>query len=247
MNTKHTISILLFSILAMLTVSCQNDIDAPVMPEGCGGLNVRTVATVDESEIPIIQTKSFGMDVNTFIVEITNKESGKLVKKFDTYQEMLDGQRPMLILPVGEYVAKAYSCEPGNGVFDAPYFMSEQDFEIMDKTVTNVDKLICKFRSIAADIRTTDNFNYMFKDNYSITVENGLNGKVVFTKDTKGKVIYFDRIESLKLTVTVQPKDAAQAYPARTYYVKNGSKTPALGEYYIISFDGEKPTTKVSF
>lgn len=248
MKMKYNISILLLSLFCMLAASCQKDMDDTALPEGCGGLNLRTVAVEDSSEITIIRTKSFDMDVTTFQVEIINLITGETVKKYTSYQEMLDGERPMVVLPVGSYKVYIYSCEPENGVYDKPYFMAEQNFEIEDKTVTTVDKLVCKFSNVGVDIRMSDNFNYLFSDNYSIIVENGQNGKVTYTRENKGQIIYFDRIgESIKLTVTVQPKNAGEPYPTRTYYVKNGNGNPSIGEYYIITFDGEKPAVKVSF
>lgn len=248
MKPIYILSFLLFGLLA---VSCGNDMEMEetAMPAGMGGLNIRNVDMVDESDIPFITTKSFGMDVNTFTVEFRN-EAGEVVKKFDTYKEMAEGNQPMVILPVGAYTVRAYSTEPQNGAFNAPYFMAERSFDIVEKTVTNVEKLVCKFSSVAIDLRFTDSFNLLFKDNYTITADNGAGGKVTYTKDTKGQVIYFDRTgEAMKLLVSIQPANASAPYPERTYYITNPKtgESPEIGEYYVVQFNGETPTTKVSF
>ncbi|MCC8172411.1 MAG: DUF4493 domain-containing protein [Parabacteroides sp.] len=254
MKSIYKFSFLLLGIFSLLAVSCQSEdiISGDVtgeqsIPEGMGGLSIRSVATVDESSIPVITTtKSFGMDVNNFIVEIRN-EAGEVVKKFDSYRELKEGSQPMVILPVGKYTLRAYSSEPVNGGFDVPYFMGERSFVLLDKTVTTVENVVCKFASVAVDIRFDAFFDILFKDNYSITVDNCAGGKVTFTKDTKGKIAYFDRVgESMKMLVTVQSQKADAPYPERTYYILNGKEIPHVGEYYVIQFTGEVPSTQVA-
>lgn len=251
MKSIYKFSFLLLSLFSMLAVSCQSEdiLEEVSIPEGMGGLSIRSVAA-DESGISEIKvtTKGFGMDVNDFIVEIRNG-AGEVVKKFNSYRELKEGSQPMVILPVGTYTLRAYSSEPVNGGFDVPYFMGERSFVLIDKTVTNVENVVCKFASVAVDIRFDDFFNTLFKENYSVTVDNGAGGKVTFTNDTRGKVAYFDRVgESMKLLVKVQPQSADDYYPERTYYLVHPktNAAPAPGEYYMIQFSGEIPSTRVA-
>lgn len=248
MKTINNISILLFSILSMLTVSCQKDeIGNQDVPENYGQLSLQSVGIDDEMQV--VGTKAFGMDAGTFKVELKSNPTVDhpldTTIVFDSFAEMQT--KDFIVLPVGEYTVKAYSRDKvEGGVFDSPYFYGEnKNVVILEKKITTVPAITCSFRSAAVDISFTTSFRALFEDNYQMKVVNGAGKECTYTKADNGKIIYFDDLNGgLRLEYTVQAKGQDAAYPVRTKELLNKGNAPKAGDYYIVEFTGENPDTK---
>lgn len=248
MKTLNNISILLFSVLSMLAVSCQKDeIGNNDVPENYGQLSLQSVGIDDE--IQVIGTKAFGMDAGTFKVELksnpTNDYPLDTTIVFDSFAEMQ--KKDFIVLPVGTYTVKAYSRDKvEGGIFDSPYFYGENNnVVILEKKITTVPAITCTFQSVAVDIKLTTSFNLLFEDSYLMKVINGKGKECTFTKENNGQVIYFDDVDGgLKLEYTVKAKDLSTAYPTRTKELTKKGQVPAPNDYYIVEFTGENPDTK---
>lgn len=245
MKTLNNISILLLCVLSMLAVSCQKDeVENRDIPENCGQLSLQSLGIDDE--IQVVGTKAFGMDANTFKVELigTGEENAGTHLTYESFSKLKE--QDYITLPVGRYTLKAYSREKVNsGVYDDPYFYGENtEVVILEKKITTVS-LECTFQSVAVDIDLTRTFNNYFEDNYQMKVINGIGKECLFTKEHAGKVIYFDNVEGgLKLEYTVQAKGKDAAYPARIKDLLNKGMAPKAGDYYMVEFTGEEPDTK---
>ncbi len=248
MKTLNNISLLLFSILSMLAVSCQKDeIGNNDVPENYGQLSLQTVGIDDE--IKVVGTKSFGMDASTFKVELksnpTNDNPLDTTIVFDSFAEMQ--KKAFIVLPVGSYTVKAYSRDKmEGGIFDKPYFYGEnKNVVILEKKITTIPTINCTFQSVAVDIKLTTTFNLLFENNYLMKVVNGKGKECSYTKENDGQIIYFDDVDGgLKLEYTVQAKGQDAAYPTRTKELENKGNPPAPNDYYIVEFTGENPDTK---
>lgn len=248
MKTINNISILLFSILSMLTVSCQKDeIGNQDVPENYGQLSLQSVGIDDE--IQVVGTKAFGMDVSTFKVELKSNPTVDhpldTTIVFDSFAKMQE--KDFIVLPVGEYTVKAYSRDKvEGGVFDSPYFYGEnKNVVVLEKKITTIPAITCTFQSAAVDIRIISSFLYYFKDNYQMKVVNGAGKECTYTKADEGKVIYFDDLDGgLSLEYTVQAKDQNAAYPVRTKELLNMGNAAKAGDYYVVEFTGSNPETK---
>ena len=252
MKTYSNISILLLSLVSLLAVSCQkeekgNEVN---MPEGFGALSVRTLDLDDAMQA--IQTKAFGMDVNTFKVVLEKQSDDENATEpeeiivYETYAEMK--KEDFITLPVGFYTVKAYSREKMEGGAFTPYFCGEQtNVEIFDKKVTNI-KLEATFQSVGVDINLSRSFQQLFMDNYQIEVQNGKGKSVMYTKDTDGKVIYFDDVEGgLTLRYTIQAVGTDEPYPLRVKDLLNKGANPKINQYYMVEFQGDQTKTSVAF
>ena len=246
MKTLNNISILLLSVLSMLAVSCQKDgVENGDIPENSGRFSLQSLGIDDE--IQVVGTKAFGMDANTFIVELvgTGEENKDAHLTFESFSELK--KQDYITLPVGRYTVKAYSrAKVDGGVYDDPYFYGENtEVVILEKKITTVPAINCTFQSVAVDINLTQSFNALFADNYQMKVINGAGKECLFTKDNAGHVIYFDDLTGgLRLEYTVQAKSQSNAYPTRTKELQKRGNAPAPNDYYIVEFTGEDPDTK---
>lgn len=246
MKTLNNISILLLGILSMLAVSCQNDkIENNDIPENYGRLSVQSLGIDDEMQV--VSTKAFGMDANTFKVELVGTGEGNqdAYLTFESFSELK--KQDYITLPVGEYAVKAYSREKKEGgVFNEPYFYGEnRNVVILEKKITTIPSIECVFSSVGVEIQMATSFRALFEDTYQMKVINGSGQACLFTKENDGKIIYFDDVEGgLKLEYTVQAKGQAAQYPTRTKELLNEGNAPKAGDYYIVEFTGENPDTK---
>lgn len=97
----------------------------------------------------------------------------------------------MIPLNEGNYSVKAYNYDGANvSVSERPYFKGEQTFSVKKGISTNVG-LNCKLSCIEMELGVTASFLEAFKDDYSITVDNGDNANQIFNKDNLGKKYYF--------------------------------------------------------
>lgn len=158
-----------------------------------------------------------------------------VVTKTDTQEEVekglvsdLKNEEGKVLIPLseGDYSVKAYNYEGENvTVSERPFFKGEQTFSVKKGVSTGVD-LSCKLACVEIELGVTESFTASFKDDYTVTVDNGEGATQVFTKDNLDKKYYFktpdqqDHLSaaikatsiegnSIELTATIQkPADA---------------------------------------
>lgn len=123
-----------------------------------------------------------------------------VVTKTDTQEEVekglvgdLKNEEGKVLIPLseGDYSVKAYNYEGENvTVSERPFFKGEQTFSVKKGVSTGVD-LSCKLACVEVELGVTESFTTSFKDDYTVTVDNGEGATQVFTKDNLDKKYYF--------------------------------------------------------
>lgn len=123
-----------------------------------------------------------------------------VVTKTDTQEEVekglvsdLKNEEGKVLIPLseGDYSVKAYNYEGENvTVSERPFFKGEQTFSVKKGVSTGVD-LSCKLACVEIELGVTKSFTASFKDDYTVTVDNGEGATQVFTKDNLDKKYYF--------------------------------------------------------
>lgn len=123
-----------------------------------------------------------------------------VVTKTDTQEEVekglvsdLKNEEGKVLIPLseGDYSVRAYNYEGENvTVSERPFFKGEQTFSVKKGVSTGVD-LSCKLACVEVELGVTESFTASFKDDYTVTVDNGEGATQVFTKDNLDKKYYF--------------------------------------------------------
>lgn len=149
-------------------------------------------------------------DVNQYTLVVTNTETQEVVKKGQVSDLKNGGDKISLPLPVGKYNVKAYNYDCSNiSVSTRPYFEGSANFSITNGTPTGVT-LSCKLSWIEVKLNPTNAFINAFKDDYTITVDNGDGASQIFNKNNIGTKYYFKtpvNKNSLTVSVKATPKE----------------------------------------
>lgn len=131
------------------------------------------------------------INVDGYTLVVTNTDTQEEVAK-GLVSELKNADGKVLIpLNEGNYSVKAYNYDGANvSVSERPYFKGEQTFSVKKGVSTSVG-LTCKLSCIEMELGVTASFLEAFKDDYSITVDNGDNANQIFNKDNLGKKYYF--------------------------------------------------------
>lgn len=130
-------------------------------------------------------------NVDNYTLIITNTETQTEVEK--GLVKELKGEDGKLSFPLeaGKYNVKAYNYDGANvNVSTRPYFEGSTDFTIEGGKGASVP-LTCKLACVEVALKLTESFTNAFKDDYSITVDNGDGASDVFTKDNIDTKLYF--------------------------------------------------------
>ena len=145
------------------------------------------------------------VDVNQYTLIVTNTETQEEVAKGVVAD--LKNQEGKIIIPLneGKYSVQAYNYDGQNvSVSERPFFKGEQTFSVTKGISTNVD-LTCKLACIEIELALTTAFTDSFKDDYTVTIDNGENASQVFDNSSIGKKYYFKTpVQKNSLNVAVK-------------------------------------------
>ena len=144
-------------------------------------------------------------NVDNYTLIITNTETQTEVEK--GLVKELKGEDGKLSFPLeaGKYNVKAYNYDGANvNVSTRPYFEGSTDFTIEGGKGASVP-LTCKLACVEVALKLTESFTNAFKDDYSITVDNGDGANQIFNKDNIGTKYYF-KTPANKNSLTVSVK-----------------------------------------
>lgn len=245
---KQTIFYYTLTILSACLLSCSNDPEENVLPDGMGLVNLNVGAPTD-IEIPIYTKAGDNLfadvNVNDFYVAINHKEDGTPFKSFESYQELRETSP--LIIPVGTYDVLASSFERKDIKVSAdPYFLGTSRFVVENQRTSDVE-FKCTFQSIGVELRISDQFKEKLEKEplnyaYEVTVSNG-EASWKFSRDGEEEEMntgyFLDACKKLKIEVRVRLGSSNSWYSTRTFYKdnNNGEGECCLGEYYIINLD----------
>ena len=189
-------------------------------------------------------------DVNQYTLVVTNTETQEVVKKGQVSDLKNGGDKISLPLPVGKYNVKAYNYDCSNiSVSTRPYFEGSANFSITNGTPTDVT-LSCKLSWIEVKLNPTNAFINAFKDDYTITVDNGDGASQIFNKNNIGTKYYFKTpVNKNSLTVSVKATPQAGNTPIDIVYTiqkpadaEGQSANLAGGDSFLINLTEAKAT-----
>lgn len=135
--------------------------------------------------------KEEDVDINKYTLVVTNSDTQEEVAKAVVAD--LKNQEGKIIIPLneGNYSVQAYNYDGENvSVSERPFFKGEQTFSVAKGVSTSVN-LPCKLACLEMELALTSSFTEAFKDDYTITIDNGENATEVFDKSCLGKKYYF--------------------------------------------------------
>ena len=189
-------------------------------------------------------------DVNQYTLVVTNTETQEVVKKGQVSDLKNGGDKISLPLPVGKYNVKAYNYDCSNiSVSTRPYFEGSANFSITNGTPTDVT-LSCKLSWIEVKLNPTNAFINAFKDDYTITVDNGDGATQIFNKNNIGTKYYFKTpVNKNSLTVSVKATTQEGNTPIDMVYTiqkpadaEGQSANLAGGDSFLINLTEAKAT-----
>lgn len=189
-------------------------------------------------------------DVNQYTLVVTNTETQEVVKKGQVSDLKNGGDKISLPLPVGKYNVKAYNYDCSNiSVSTRPYFEGSANFSITNGTPTDVT-LSCKLSWIEVKLNPTNAFINAFKDDYTITVDNGDGASQIFNKNNIGTKYYFKTpVNKNCLTVSVKATTQEGNTPIDMVYTiqkpadaEGQSANLAGGDSFLINLTEAKAT-----
>lgn len=164
----------------------------------------RADATVDNGTISG-NFKDEDIDINKYTLVVTNSDTQEEVAKGVVAD--LKNQEGKIIIPLneGDYSVQAYNYDGENvSVSERPFFKGEQAFSVAKGISTNVD-LTCKLACIEIELALTTSFTDSFKDDYTVTIDNGENASQVFNNTSIGKKYYFKTpVQNNSLNVSIK-------------------------------------------
>lgn len=145
------------------------------------------------------------IDINKYTLVVTNSDTQEEVAKGVVAD--LKNQEEKIIIPLneGNYFVQAYNYDGENvSVSERPFFKGEQTFSVAKGISTNVS-LTCKLACIEIELALTSSFEEAFKDDYTVTIDNGESASQVFDKNSIGKKYYFKTpVQKNSLNVSIK-------------------------------------------
>lgn len=162
-------------------------------------------------------------DTNTdnYTLIITNTETQAEVKN-DLVKNLKDENGKLSFqLEAGKYNVKAYNYDGADvNVSTRPYFEGTTDFTIEGGKGASVP-LTCELACVEVAFHLTEDFNKAFKDDYSITVNNGDGANQIFNKDNINTKYYFKTpANKNSLTVSIKATSVEDNPIAMNYTVQ---------------------------
>ncbi len=242
MKLKHSI---LYSALALLSISCSQD-------ENPGNLGYGTLDLQVSTNREVIPTAHSTQDVTEdFDLPDIGDFSLKLVSNTNSYSrtwERLSQFKPTAKIPVGSYTISAYYGSIDTEGFDAPYFFGENQVTVSDRESSPVD-IVCSLANVKVTIEYTEAFKNYFSD-WSTTIQSTGGQYIEFAKDeTRAAYVKPGQIKIQTYLKkpngsesTFEPATIPDALPRQYYKIKldinNGSGDAQLS----ITFDESTET-----
>lgn len=149
--------------------------------------------------------KEEDVDINKYTLVVTNSDTQEEVAKAVVAD--LKNQEGKIIIPLneGNYSVQAYNYDGENvSVSERPFFKGKQTFSVAKGISTNVD-LTCKLACIEIELALTTSFTDSFKDDYTVTIDNGENASQVFDNRSIGKKYYLKTpVQNNSLNVSIK-------------------------------------------
>lgn len=227
MKIKHYIYFGTF--FALTLVSCKNeDPFSYDFEEGTGRILTSGISVEVKTEEA--STRAAVPDTKDFIVSFCEIKTPNEPYQQFTYSDMPE----VVILPVGEYVVKAYYGDDSIVAdFDAPaYYGESQTIKVENGKIYEVtDPLICTLYNVRVSVSFDEELKKVMGDDVKVSVEVGESGSLDFTAKTQGDGFFRYDENSNTLAATF----SGTVNGAKITEIKNYDNVKR-GTYYHLSF-----------
>jgi len=210
--------------------ACHDDPKSTVEPVGTGSVNLKSIGIDVSNAEKVIETSRTSVDLSDFQIKIY-KESGELSHEW-TYSSMPE----VFELPVGKYNAKVFSHTVEKAAWDAPYFVGEKAFEIVNDNITDLGIVTCKLANIKVSIRYSSELRKYMGDDVKVTVMANDDGVLVFTPE-ETRSGYFEAIEGSS-TIIVEFNGTVNGTMET---LRHTITDAAAGQHRIVTFKVKTP------
>lgn len=195
-------------------------------------------------DIPVIMKSTSTADVNAFHIVIKDASGQPIKQNFDTFSELKKEGQPLL-LPVGSYIAEAFSGDLPEAAFDSPCYRGNKEFVIEENTVTEV-KLHCTPQSIKVSLKYTDAFLNMINPDFQVTVTNS-RAQLLFTKsETRSGYFKVSQLFTVHVTGTSKEFGTRIDFAGDLKHIKNGvEQMLEIADHLIVTLDAYKQTPMI--
>lgn len=191
------------------------------------------VSLENESGVPDVYnrpTRAGVPDVNDFTVEFYKVDSETPEASYK-YSEMPE----IVVLPVGDYTARASYGENLPVAWENPYYKGESDFTIKTDEITDdVDPIVCRLSNVRVSVVFDKSLLDNMSDDSKVTVYmgEGQNGKLEFTAADSEKSGYFAYVQDSN-TLAAVFNGEVEGYPTTETKAYNDVQP---GNHYRITF-----------
>ena len=194
------------------------------------------------------------VNVNNYTLEVTDDASGQIAQVGRMSELGANNGTLSLTLEEGNYTAKAYNYDGSNvTVSTRPWFMGSGNVQILPGKTTNAS-IECTLQNIEVTVSIGQSFADSFKDDYSVTVDNGDGAIQTFTAENVGTKYYFqvpDNKNALTVSIKATTKatgDTGEQEVQRTYTVTKpadaeGGTALAAGDAFVINLTADGSTS----
>lgn len=194
------------------------------------------------------------VNVNNYTLEVTDDASGQIAQVGRMSELGANNGTLSLTLEEGNYTAKAYNYDGSNvTVSTRPWFMGSGNVQILPGKTTNAS-IECTLQNIEVTVSIGQSFADSFKDDYSVTVDNGDGAIQTFTAENVGTKYYFqvpDNKNALTVSIKATTKatgDTGEQEVQRTYTVTKpadaeGGTALAAGDAFVINLTEDGSTS----
>lgn len=211
--------------------SCHDDPGIkPGTEKGTGSVQL-TSMSIDMSDAEKVIKTGAGsratVDLNDFIVTITDKNSESFVRTY-RYADMPE----ILTLPAGDsYVVEVESHAIAKAEWDRPYYKGSKEFSVTENEITQIGTVTARFSSLKVTIVFADDLRAVLGDDVTVTVRSNDSGELVYTPD-ETRAGYFEVVENSTTMVA--------HFEGTVDGVKTVSATPftniQAGQHHIVTY-----------
>ncbi len=141
---KKIFSYVVASVMAFLTLSCDNEWDPEKMLEPKGELLLSSISIDVDTEEDVLNRAV--TDISNYMVNIYNADNQPVANW--TYAEMPE----VVSLNVGEYTIEVKSHQLQSAEWERPYYYGSKSFKIEKSKVTEPGDIVCKFSNVKVSV-----------------------------------------------------------------------------------------------
>ena len=237
MNTIRNIyAVLVLVALCLASCEMKNELEGKYNLKNDEGL--LTLELMNKTQTTPV-TKAEGvaledeLDVNTYKVEIIDKNTEAVVRSFKSYADLKEALP--LVVPTGEYMIAARSGEKQEAS-RVPYYEGASAIKVQQGMEARAE-VVCKSAMVKVSLNVSEEFLKMFADDYVFTISNGKGGVLYVSKKDLGAVYLSVHDGATSIQIMAKVKEAETGRDIQTVYTvsKPGAETLQGGDSFNVT------------